>query len=209
MKAIIPLLLALIPLIYIYLKHYAKKANGIVQANLALERLDAQLISENWGEAKNEYNTIALNSLKFPEMLSYMEKLPITKRNTRFVLYMKLIGVLDELERIPNDVLLSNQDKFDVTGMEMDSLYNKLWKDFDIKAINEDIVAAKIDIVLSIAQSILYFAKNGETTQAQRAIMRAGGDEPPLETMHLREEAASVVEYFLFELSSIKKLTTD
>ena len=45
---------------------------------------------------------------------------------------------------------------------EMDSLYNKLWKDFDIKAINEDIVAAKIDIVLSIAQSILYFARNGE-----------------------------------------------
>ena len=209
MKAMIPLLLALRPLIYIYLKHYAKKANGIVQANLALERLDAQLISESWAMAKNEFNMLTLNSLKYPEMISYMEKLPITKRNIRCTLYMKLISVLDELEGIPNDVLLSNQDKFDVSGMEMDRLFNKLWEDFDIKAINEDIIAAKIDIVLSIAQSILYFAKNGETTQAQRAIMRAGGDEPPLETMHLREEAASVIEYFLLELSSIKKLTTD
>ncbi|AAP69905.1 hypothetical protein WH06_24080 [Aeromonas salmonicida subsp. salmonicida] len=209
MKAIIPLLLALIPLIYIYLKHYAKKANGIVQANLALERLDAQLTSESWWGAKNEFNTLTLNSLKYPEMILYMEKLPVTKRNTRCVSYMKLISVLDELERIPNDVLLSNQDKFDVSSMEMDCLFNKLWKDFDIKAINEDIIAAKIDIVLSIAQSILYFARNGETTQAKRAIMRAGGDEPPLETMHLREEAASVVEFFLLELSSIKKLTAN
>lgn len=209
MKAVAALLFALVPLIWIYLKHYTKKANGFVQANLALERLDAQLVAGNWREAKVVFDSLILKTLQYPEVNAYFERLPMTERNKRCMLYMKLLSILDELESIPSDVLLSCQDKFDVTGLEMDSHFDKLWKMFDRLALHEDRIAAQINIVLSIAQSILHFAKNGETQQAQRALMRAGGEDFPQETIHLREDAASVIEYFLFNLSSIKLLTKD
>lgn len=209
MKAIAALLFALIPLLWIYFKHYAKKANGVVQSNLLLERLDAHLAKGNWVDAKMEFDALVLKSMQYPEVNAYLERMPVTDRNKRCMFYMKLLSILDELESIPRDVLLSNQDRFDVTGIEMDEHFNKLWRGFDNLAMSGDRVTAHINITLSIAQTILHFAKTGETRQAKRALIRTAGDEFPQETMHLREEAGSVIEYFLLNLTSIRLLTEE
>ena len=95
MKPLIALAISILPLIFIFIKILIKRANGLTQVNLHLNRMNDFLVNGDEKKAREEFDILTWKSMQFSEVNTCMEKLPITDRNIRCLAFMKSISDIE------------------------------------------------------------------------------------------------------------------
>lgn len=205
MKAVVALLIALIPLVWIYLKHYAKKANSIVQANLHLERLDEKLKQRDWDGADREVFNLIMKTMRFSEVSEYFDRVKSTERNRRCLAYLELSQLLDELDKTPDEVLLKDADDFAITGGEIEHIVNQLWQKFDHEVLHLEILEAQLNFMRGFVKMFHHFAVQGHTTSARRVLF-LGGDEFSPDALAARDALAKELEAMMCRHKAFQRI---
>lgn len=184
MKLLVALLLAAAPLLWFYIKAAARKTNGLVQANLHLERMDEHLINYRHEAAKQEFDLLVLKSIKYPEITRYCESLPNNARNQRCLAFMKHITEQKEAAiRTPPFTQITHNDTIEQESeethakdaraaspknKETDQIAIKFWEQFDTEYLQDGEAKATANLVERVHSALTAFVQSKDKQAFER-----------------------------------------
>lgn len=93
MKAVLGLLLVLVPFVWFYVKHYSKKLALRMETNLYLDRLYEALLREDAELAMSLYSRFFQKFGDDIDYAVYIGNLPATPRNSACISFMRAIDM--------------------------------------------------------------------------------------------------------------------
>lgn len=90
-KAIVGLLLLLVPFAWFYIRYYAKQLKAKMEVNLFLDSLHNALVQSNMEEAYRIFNGFCIKSLGDRDVMYQLDKLPMTRRNIECLQFMQQV----------------------------------------------------------------------------------------------------------------------